>query len=67
MKGGRIRRGLVTAGAAALLLVPAVPASATTMAETCHPPRYDTWACVCGAVARTLTKLTGDPWYCVGA
>ena len=56
----------MTIGAAALLAVPAVPASATATAETCHPPRYDTYACVCGAAARALTAITGDPWYCAG-
>lgn len=62
-----MRRALLAVGAAALLAVPAAPASAATVAETCHPPSYDTVACVCGAVARALTKLTGDPWTCANA
>lgn len=58
-----MKRGFIALGAAVLIALPAVPAAATT-AETCHPPNYDTVACVCGAVARALTKITGDPWYC---
>lgn len=66
MRSGRTRSALLAVGAAALLLVPAAPAPATTSDLTCHPPSHDTVACVCGAVARLLTKVTGDPWYCAG-
>ncbi len=62
-----MRRALLTAGAAVLLAVPALPASAATAADTCHPPNYPTVSCVCGAVARVLTQLTGDPWTCTSA
>ncbi len=59
-----MRSGALALGAAALMVVPAIPASATPAAETCHPPRYDTVACACLAVARVLTKVTGETWTC---
>lgn len=62
-----MRRALIALGTAALLAAPVVPASAATADLTCHPPRYDTYACVCGAAARALTAITGDPWYCAGS
>ena len=61
---GRTKRGLMVAGIAAMLMVLAVPASATTMAETCHPPRYDTVHCACEAVGRIWIKVTGGEWSC---
>lgn len=51
-------------GAAALMVVPAIPASATAAAETCHPPNYDTVHCACEAVGRIWIDLTGGEWYC---
>lgn len=60
----KTKRTFATIGAAALLLIPAVPAGAAETMETCHPPRYDTVACVCRIVLTVLTKVTGDPWYC---
>lgn len=47
-----------------MMLVPAVPASAATTVETCHPPRYPTVSCVCRIVVTVLTEVTGDPWTC---
>lgn len=59
-----MRKTALAAGAAALMLVPAVPASAATAIETCHPPRYPTVSCVCRIVVTVLTEVTGDPWTC---
>ena len=59
-----MKKTVLAAGAAVLMLVPAAPASATTATETCHPPRYDTVACACRIVVTILTKVTGDPWTC---
>lgn len=57
----RLVAPLLAAAAAATIALPAAPARA---AETCHPPRYDTVACVCHAAAALLTKVTGDEWTC---
>lgn len=59
-----MRNALIAVGAAALMLVPAVPASATTTVETCHPPRYDTVACVCRAAVLVLELVTDKDWQC---
>ena len=63
-KVGRAKRGLLAAGASVLLMLPVVPASASTTAETCHPPNYDTLQCACEAVGRIWIKVTGGQWYC---
>ncbi len=57
----RISRGLAAVGTAGLLMVPAVPASASTAAETCH---YEPVSCACRIVVTVLRDLTGDPWTC---
>lgn len=59
-----MRKTMLAAGAAALMLVPAVPASATTSVESCHPPRYDPVRCVCPAAVFVLELITGEGWVC---
>lgn len=53
---------LVSAAAAATMVVPAAPATA---AETCHPPNYDTVYCACVIVGRVFTSVVpGSQWAC---
>ena len=59
-----MRKGLIALGATAALLVPAMPASASTVDETCHPPRYDTVACACRITISVLELVTGEDWQC---
>lgn len=60
----KTKRTFAAIGAAALLLVPAVPAGAAETMETCHPPRYDTVACVCRAAVFVLELVTDKDWQC---
>ena len=63
----RTRNGLISLGAAAALLLPATPAPAATTVETCHPPRYDTLACVCRVAVTVLELVTDKDWQCTAS
>ncbi len=53
---------LISAVAAASMIVPAAPATA---AETCHPPNYDTVYCACVTVGRIFVTVVPDSqWAC---
>ncbi len=51
---------LAAVGAAAVLTIPAAPATAKAN-ETCH---YEPVSCACRIVVTVLRDLTGDPWTC---
>ena len=60
-----MKKTVLAAGAAVLMLVPAGPASAATATETCHPPNYDTVHCACVAVARIGQLILREwQWNC---
>ena len=60
-----MKRTAVAMGTAAMLLAPAVPATAAD-ADSCYIHR-DPVVCACVAVATALTRVTGDEWMCAGA